>query len=358
MNSHRGARLLLLAFLVLVMSSASFAGVFISVNFGPPALPVYEQPPCPQEGYMWTPGYWAYGAYGYYWVPGTWVLAPRPGFLWTPAWWGWDGGAFIFHEGYWGPTVGFYGGIAYGFGYFGHGYEGGRWDGDRFYYNRSVTNVNVTNIRNVYNTTVINNTTVNRVSYNGGNGGIEARPTEAEERAGREQHIAPTSVQMHHAQAALANPEFRASTNHGRPSVAATPRAGAFNDRAAVPAREAGGAYKPENNVPRPPNTTFHASDLPAHTHPAPLSTGNTKLDQKYQKQQEQLYTRQEQESQKLQQQQERDHQRLDQQKANDAQRQTVEQRHEQQTMQMEQRHTQQLEHLQAKQQPPSPHHK
>ena len=36
------------------------------------------------------------------------------------------GGAFFWHEGYWGPHVGFYGGINYGFGYWGHGYEGGR----------------------------------------------------------------------------------------------------------------------------------------------------------------------------------------------------------------------------------------
>ena len=64
-----------------------------------------------------------------------------------------------------------------------NGYEGGRWDNGRFFYNRSVNNVNVTNIHNVYNTTVINNTTVNRVSYNGGNGGINARPTPEQEAA-------------------------------------------------------------------------------------------------------------------------------------------------------------------------------
>ena len=128
----------------------------VAVSFGPPPLPVYEQPLCPGEGYIWTPGYWAYDPdFGdYYWVPGTWVLAPQVGFLWTPGWWGWGGGGFLFHEGFWGPVVGFYGGINYGFGYFGHGYEGGRWENDRFYYNRAVNNVKVTNIHNVYNTTV------------------------------------------------------------------------------------------------------------------------------------------------------------------------------------------------------------
>src|ERR1700727_2487320 len=26
----------------------------------PPPLPDYEQPPCPEDGYLWTAGYWAY----------------------------------------------------------------------------------------------------------------------------------------------------------------------------------------------------------------------------------------------------------------------------------------------------------
>ena len=59
-------------------------------EFAPPVLPVYVQPPCPQPGWMWTPGYWAYGPDGYYWVPGTWVPAPYVGALWTPGYWGWN----------------------------------------------------------------------------------------------------------------------------------------------------------------------------------------------------------------------------------------------------------------------------
>jgi hypothetical protein len=31
----------------------------VSVNFAPPDLPVYEQPPCPGEDYIWNPGFWA-----------------------------------------------------------------------------------------------------------------------------------------------------------------------------------------------------------------------------------------------------------------------------------------------------------
>ena len=84
----RFIRTLLFSLVVLCMSAASFAqiGVGIVVNFAPPPLPVYEQPLCPGEGYLWTPGFWAYGDDfdDYYWVPGTWVLAPEIGFLWTP----------------------------------------------------------------------------------------------------------------------------------------------------------------------------------------------------------------------------------------------------------------------------------
>jgi YXWGXW repeat-containing protein len=353
-------RSLLFALVVLTMSAASFGQIGLSVTVGPPALPVYEQPACPGDGFLWTPGYWAWGSDGYYWVPGTWVQAPRPGFLWTPPYWGWGGAAFIFHEGYWGPHVGFYGGIAYGFGYFGVGFQGGRWDGGHFFYNRSVTNVNVTNIHNVYNTTVINNTTINRVSYNGGNGGVQARATAEEEAAGRDRHVGPVAAQTQHVEAARSNPQLRASANEGKPPIAATARPGEMNGREAVPAREAGAPYHaeekggeqaahPENAVPRPPS---HAKEVQPHEHlPAP-NTGDAQRDQKYQQQQDKLYAKQQQDHQKLQQKQDQDHQRMDQQKANDARRQQVEQKHQQQTDKMEQRHTQQSQHMQSRQQP------
>ena len=146
----RFLRALLLAAGMLFLPVASFAQVSVAITIAPPELPVYAQPICPGDGYIWTPGYWAYGPDGYYWVPGTWVEPPQVGFLWTPGYWGWGGAAFIFHEGYWGPHVGFYGGINYGYGYVGRGYEGGRWDGGHFYYNRAVNNVNVTVVHNVY----------------------------------------------------------------------------------------------------------------------------------------------------------------------------------------------------------------
>jgi hypothetical protein len=358
--------LLAVGLLTVPAQSRAQVAVGISVRVGPPELPIYEQPPCPGEGYIWTPGYWAWDVDGddYYWVPGTWVLAPEVGFFWTPGYWAWDGGSFIFYEGYWGPVVGFYGGINYGYGYFGHGFEGGRWDHDHFFYNRAVTNVNVTEIHNVYETRV-NNTTVTRVSFNGGNGGINERPTPQEEAAVHERHIPPVAAQTEHVQAARANPELRASSNHGKPPVAATPKPGDFRGSGVVAAREGGAVHgssaRTENNATRPenkaarPTTPIHPRDLPPAERPAPPNTGNAKQDQKYQQQQEKLQQKQDQERQKLQQKQEQDHQRMMQQKADDARKQQLEQQHQQQTQQLQQKHAQQQQKLQESQQRP-PH--
>jgi hypothetical protein len=212
-------------------------GVGLHVTIAPPALPVYVQPPLPAPGYLWTPGYWAYGDDGYYWVPGTWVQPPNPGLLWTPGYWGWNNGVYLFNNGYWGPHVGFYGGINYGFGYTGSGFFGGSWRGGEFAYNRSVNNFGSVHVTNVYNQTVINNNT--RVAFNGPNG-INARPTPQEASFAHEQHIAPTQNQMRHVQMAAANPQLRASVNHGAPAIAATQRPAEFKGAGVVPARAAG----------------------------------------------------------------------------------------------------------------------
>jgi WXXGXW repeat (2 copies) len=243
----------LFSILLLAFSAASYAdaevAVGISVRIGPPPLPVYAQPICPGPGYIWTPGYWAWNDDdGYYWVPGTWVVAPV-GMLWTPGWWGWGGGFYAWHPGYWGPHVGYYGGINYGFGYTGVGFYGGEWRGERFYYNRSVTNVSVTNVRNVYNRTIIVNE--NHVSYNGGRGGVNMRPTPQQQAFARERHTPELAMQRDHEQAAMRNRENFARENHGRPAVAATARPGDFSRRAVVPARAAGGEYHAPAMSPR-----------------------------------------------------------------------------------------------------------
>jgi YXWGXW repeat-containing protein len=243
-----GVLLLALAMLATPVESSAQFSMGVSISFGPPALPVYEQPPCPAPGYIFTPGYWAWDPnYGYFWVPGTWVPAPSPGLLWTPGYWAWDegNGAFFWNAGYWGPRVGFYGGVAYGFGYTGRGYEGGYWNGRQFYYNRTVNNVSTTNVTNVYNKTVINNVNVTNVSYNGGSGGVTARPTGEELEAARQRRAGPVGEQRQHELTARAEPSLRASVNQGRPSIAATPRPAVFNGRGVVMARSAGAPYRP-----------------------------------------------------------------------------------------------------------------
>jgi hypothetical protein len=380
--------------LALSGTASAQVAVEFSVGFAPPELPVYEQPICPGEGYIWTPGYWAWDDddQDYYWVPGTWVLAPQVGYLWTPGYWGWGGEAYVFHVGYWGPVVGFYGGVDYGWGYTGHGYYGGRWDHDHFYYNREVNHIDERVVRNVYNVHVQNNVNITRVSYNGGNGGVNVRATAQEEAAARERHIGPVGAQNQHVQAARGNRELRASENHGKPPIAATARPAAFSGGGVVAAK-AGGNYnppanrdgnanrggnatnrptnesrlvnensrpadnrannnpnrtpsannRPETNANRP--TYGHSTELPKHSAPQAEANSN----QKYQQQQEKLAGKQNQEHAKLQQRQEQEHQRATQQKAPPAQQQQMEQRHQQQTQQMEQKHEQQQQKVQQR---------
>ena len=251
-----------------IAPAASFAGVFISVGFAPPALPVYTQPICPGDGYLWNPGYWAYGPEGYYWVPGVWVQPPTVGLLWTPGYWGFSSGAYVFNAGYWGPHVGFYGGINYGFGFGGFGFAGGEWRGGHFAYNTAYSNVNTTVIHNTYiNRTTINNTTINNshASFNGGTGGVQARPTPQEESYSHENHVPPTAEQQSHVQAAHAIPANFAKANGGHPAMAAIQKPGATNT--AVAARGAA----PINNhaaAAQPAQRQNPAAQRPATTQP------------------------------------------------------------------------------------------
>ena len=243
-NSFRAA-LVAVGLFAISLSANAHWDVGISVGFAPPPLPVYVQPPCPEDGYLWTPGYWAYDQEvdgGYFWVPGTWVLAPRPGLLWTPGYWGADGAYFAWHSGYWGPEVGFYGGINYGFGYFGVGFGGGYWRDRDFFYNRAVANVTNASITNVYNTTVVNNYgTRSRTSYNGGREGTRLQPSRNEMVAARLPHFAPTGEQLRHESGARSMPALSVAANHGIPPLAATARPGAFERRDLPAARRTDG---------------------------------------------------------------------------------------------------------------------
>jgi hypothetical protein len=355
MRPSRVLSSVLFASMMLAVPAFSAPGILLSINIAPPELPIYDQPECPGDGYMWTPGYWAYSDDGgYFWVPGTWVLIPEPTFLWTPGYWGFENSLYVFHEGYWGPSVGFYGGINYGFGYVGVGYEGGYWQGGAFFYNRSVNNV--VNVRNVYERNVVVNNV--HVSFNGGNGGINARPNAAEEAAMRGRHIPPVAAQTSHIQAASANRENFESANHGRPVVAAVAKPGEFSGRGVVAAKSAAPEYKAptergvpagggnRGGAPAPAAAPAHARDIPAPQHNPIPASGNAEADRKFSASQQQLNARQAQERQQLQQKQEADHQKLGT-NAPPAKTQAVEQKHQAQTNQLVQKHQQQQQNLQ-----------
>jgi hypothetical protein len=301
-----------------VLSAAAYADVAAPVTIPPPLLPVFEQPVCPGDGYIWTPGYWAWDD-GYYWVPGTWVLDPQPGFLWTPGYWSSVTGGFAFHEGYWSPTVGFYGGIDYGFGYTGFGYQGGHWESGHFDYNTALSRVDTNVIRHVYNQTVTE--PVSRVSYNGGPGGVSASGDEESGASVLATHLGPVAAQTQHVFVAKNNPKQRYSANHGTPPVAATTL----------------------------PDLAVHPKELPPIARLTAPITGSAEMNQKYQKDQDQIVARQNQDREKLQQKQDKEDQEAKQ-KDSQAKAQQLERQHQQQTQELAQRHAQQIQQWQQRQ--------
>jgi hypothetical protein len=225
----------------------------VEAQEAPPPLPEYTQPPCPGDNYIWNPGYWAWSS-GYYWVPGAWVVAPWVGALWTPPWWGYQNSVYIWHAGYWAPHIGFYGGIDYGFGYPGRGYYGAYWNQGRVFYNRDVTNVNITVIRNYY-AAPVPRVQVTRISFNGGPGGVEVRPTRQELAVSRDPRLAPVPAQVEHARQAVGNRAQFAGAGNQRPAALAA-------------ARPLATSYKaPEA---RPPEAAVRVAERPAPGAPRP----------------------------------------------------------------------------------------
>ena len=212
---------LLLLCLVPAVSHAQIA-VGVSIRVGPPALPVYTQPPCPVEGYLWTPGYWGYGAAGYYWGSGE---------------CGWRCLAWEFcgHRAIGASLAGCMAGM--------------QGTGDRTWASTAVLTTaldmagsaswagigaveasfttapcsmwawvfhNTFVDRTVVNTTVVNN----HFSFNG-EGGAMARPTPAEQAVEHENHFQPTPNQVSHENAMAQDRNQLASTNGGHPGTMA-----------------------------------------------------------------------------------------------------------------------------------------
>jgi hypothetical protein len=227
-------------------SSDSSADQIASIP--PPPIPVYAQPPCPEQDDIWVPGYWAWSQQGYYWVPGLWTQPPAQNVVWTPGYWAANDGNYNWHPGYWAQHVGYYGGVSYGFGYYGHGFVGGGWVDNHFYYNVAVMNVNPDAVHHVYvdrhpkpefsradahSSTVTNihetignssymsnryvNESTNRTSFHGGNNGVQTQPLASEGVAEHEHHYAATPVQRHVKTYAASDGHTFAKENHGTP---------------------------------------------------------------------------------------------------------------------------------------------
>jgi hypothetical protein len=232
MQKFRPIRLILMAFLLSLVPASSFAGVFISVGFAPPELPVYDVPPCPEPGWIWTPGYWAYGQDGYYWVAGSWVPAPYDGALWTPGYWGWSSGQYLWHTGYWGNHVGYYGGINYGGGYFGIGFAGGEWRGHNFFYNTEVLRVGSGIHYSFRDRGYMDHAYVDRghrTAFSGGPGGIRHDMDARERMAEHDRHVGATNFQTSHENHFRDDRSSYFRNNNGHPSQTGMDRPSGWN---------------------------------------------------------------------------------------------------------------------------------
>jgi hypothetical protein len=111
-----------------------------------------------------------------------------------------------------------------------------------------VNNFGGAHITNVYYRKVPHTFAENRVSYNGGKGGIDARPTHEEMMAEHDHHEAAVASQRENQTAARNDRSQFASTNHGMPAVAATRKPGELRGAGVVPPARSGGTYNPGEN--------------------------------------------------------------------------------------------------------------
>jgi hypothetical protein len=191
------------------------------VTTAPPPLPSYRQPAIPESGYLWVPGFWAW--------------PPQSGLLWTPPYWSQVDGGYAYHAGYWATEVGFYGGINYGFGYTGSGYVGGRWNNGSFTYNSAVNNLGSLDNISAYDQAVEIEDDASHVSYNGGERGTSARPTQQQEKLANGEHIGPTREQRKQFELAAMDRSLYSKLNNAEPGVTATRRAGILTDAGVTP---------------------------------------------------------------------------------------------------------------------------
>ena len=258
------------------------------VSVPPPPLPDYEQPALPGDGFVWTPGYWAWsvGEADYYWVPGEWVLPPQPGMLWTPGYWVWRDGAYAFVPGYWSESVGYYGGVAYGYGYDGYGYYGGRWREGQFEYNSAFANIGA----DIGVRTFVEPAPERwrwRTSFSGGPEGLSIPPTQEQGQVAAQRHLPPTGFQVGARAAAGAVPDLKFGHNRGQlpPDASAkarallplkpadAPRAAAPGSISIEPSKGISVGGEPSLRVDAPRRDPIPGGGVPAAGTPPPRTT-------------------------------------------------------------------------------------
>ena len=226
--------------LALLAPLGAWAQVSVSVTIAPPPLPLYAQPPIPGEGYLWTPGYWALGSGGAattIWVPGTWVdAAQRRACCGRRATGRFSERRLLLARRLLGlSSVGYYGGLNYGYGYNGSGYWGGRWDRGHFRYNTAVNNLpSRPRARRLQRAAGARAPERTRESFNGGDSHYRTpaeRPASAASKGAAHGNADARAAWITNT-ARFGMPEQRMANNHGAPPTAATPRPGGFGDPA------------------------------------------------------------------------------------------------------------------------------
>jgi hypothetical protein len=103
-----------------------------------------------------------------------------------------------------------------------------------------VNNIAGVGIAHAYSKQVAAHENAKRVSYNGGEGGLRARPTEKQQAFAHEKHVGPTTLQIAHVKMAGQDPSLRESNNKGLPPIAATSRPDNFKGEGVIAAKTAG----------------------------------------------------------------------------------------------------------------------
>jgi hypothetical protein len=186
--------------------------------------------------------------------------------------------------------------VNYGFGYGGRGFEGGYWDRGVFRYNTAIVHVDNARFHNVvYNRAVVVDHNASRVSFNGGHGGIDARPTADEQRWAHDQRTAPLAAQHQNEMRAGQNRAQFANVNHGRPENVARTEPASFNRNMPMNNnRPAANTNRPaafnnqarpaaNQNFNRPQGNNYNASRPPTQTY---RPQTNTQVNQHTQPQQ------------------------------------------------------------------------